>query len=145
MRITALALLFMLPFTAFAGGTAFSCKYESLESDGSGGYVLTLRALSEPDVAVTYTPDQTLMLHLTFSAEDPLPSGVKPVTHAEFEAAITQIRSDLTHGGHARFGVLGAALREIKDQPGHYRVYGLRIEDERFTGDEHPVLVVYAH
>ena len=141
-----LALTFMCSsFSTWAGGTAFACIYQSLTDDGKGHFVLTLKAIEDPDVAVTFEGDRVLVLHIQHSSRDPLPSGNPPVSPADFSAALARISADLKAKTTTRFGVLGSALRTMTGLPGHYRVYGLRLEDEGDPEKRGVPLVVYAY
>jgi hypothetical protein len=139
------ALLIATSLPAFAGGTAFACRYVSLNDEGAGSFILTLNAIEEPGEAVTYAANRQLVLHIHYSARSPLPSGHPAVTRADFDAAIARIRQDLARGDVTRFGIFGSALVPVKNQPGHYRVYGLRLEDEHDPEKPHAVPVVYAY
>ena len=144
MRAALAIALAALSFGAWAGGTAFACRYEALVEEGKGKFRLTLHAIENPDTRVSFVPNRRLVLHIQRSTRNPLPSGLPPVSGQEFDAAIVRIRADLKAGADTRFGVMGASLREIKGQPGHYRVYGLRLEDERDPEKPDAQLVVYA-
>jgi hypothetical protein len=145
MRAALAIVLATLSFGAWAGGTAFACRYEGLVDEGSGKYLLTLHAIEDPDVRVSFVPNRRLVLHIQHSVRNPLPSGFPPVSAQEFNAAIVRIRADLNTGAVTRFGVMGSALREMKGQTGHYRVYGLRLEDEKDSEKPDAPLVVYAY
>jgi hypothetical protein len=144
MRAAAAILLLVAATQAHAGGTAFACRYVSLESKGRDRFVLTLRALSEPDTTLTYTADGTVVLHIQWTERSPLRSGHQAVAHDDFLLAIDRIRRDLKAEEPTRFGILGNALFPLTRQPGHYRVYALRIEDEGPPGAGPERLVVYA-
>jgi hypothetical protein len=145
MRLLILSALVLFCESAWAGGTAFLCHYESLTDDGKGTLLLTLRAIETPDVAVTFVEGRQLIFHIKYSAHDPLPSGHPPVSRPDFDAAVARIRADLNAGTNTRFGVLGAALRPIKGHTGHYQIYGLRLEDEGGPNGQKTPLVVYAY
>jgi hypothetical protein len=141
-----LALAFLaVSLGVWAGGTAFTCRYEELVEEANGRLRLTLHTVENPDVRVSFVPNRRLVLHIEYSSHDPLPSGHPPISRKDFDAAIARIRADLANGTETRLGVMGAALRPIKDRPGHYRVFGLRLEDEQDPDKPGAPPVVYAY
>ena len=145
MRVLVALALLALSLGAWAGGTAFTCRYEKLVEEGNGRFRLTLHSIENPDVRVSFMPNRRLVLHIQHSGRNPLPSGHPPVSRKEFDAAMARIQADLKTGSETRLGVMGSALRPIKGQPGHYRVFGLRLEDEQDSGKPGAPLVVYAY
>jgi hypothetical protein len=145
MRVLLALALLALSLGAWAGGTAFTCRYEELVKEGNGKFRLTLYAIEDPDVRVSFVPNRRLVLHIQHSNRNPLPSGQPPVSRKEFDAAMARIQADLKKGNETRLGVMGSALRPIKGQPGHYRVFGLRLEDEEDPDRPGAPLVVYAY
>ena len=127
--------LSLCALNAFAGGSSFKCEIKSLENTGKDKYVLAVRPLEELDIQLPRTKDGLLYFHIQHSTAKVLPSSNKSVTHAEFDAAIQSLKlAAASPSKVTRFGYMGSAYRYINGQPGHYRVYGLRL-DEELTDD----------
>jgi hypothetical protein len=127
--------LLICAVNAFAGGSSFKCEIKSFEKAGKDKYDLVVRPLEELDIQLPRTKDGLLFFHIQHSTAKVLPSSNKSVTHAEFDEAIQRLKIAAESPSKiTRFGYMGSAYRYIDGQPGHYRVYGLRI-DEELTDD----------
>lgn len=139
-------ILLLCAVNAFAGGSSFKCKIESFESTGKDQYDLVVRPLEELDIQLPRTKDKLLFFHIQHSTAKVLPSYNKSVTHAEFDAAIQRLElAAASDSKVTRFGYMGSAYRYIDGQPGHYRVYGLRIEEELTDDHKGYQSTVYAY
>lgn len=138
-------LLLLYAASAVAGGSSFKCKIEGFEEASPGKYLLVARPLEQLDIKLPRTKDGLFFFHIEHSESPTLPSGNQAVSRAEFLAAIEKLKAASTVGVPTRFGYMGAAYRYIDRQPGHYRVFGLRIDEELTPDHKGTQRTVYAY
>jgi hypothetical protein len=134
MRLVVGLFLAAAALEASAGGSSFSCRFDGFEEATDGHYVLIVRLLERLDIDLPLTAYRTLILHIEHSSRKTLPSGNRPVSREDFRAVIAEIRSDFNAGRVTRLGYMGSAFRHMAGARGHYRVFGIRI-DEELTDD----------
>jgi len=112
-------LLCVCAANAFAGGSSFKCEIQRFEKTGEDRYVLVVRPLEKLDIQLPRTKNGFLFFHIQHSTAKVLPSYNKPVTHAEFVAAIQRLKEAAESDSRiTRFGYMGSAYRYIDGQPG---------------------------
>ena len=142
----ALALLLVFTVTdAFAGGSSFECTIERFAETGAGQYVLTVRPLQQLNIKLPRTKAGLLVFHIEHSQRSELPSGNEPVSREAFLAAVEALKVASQGTAKTRFGYMGSAYRYIDGQKGHYRVFGLRIDEELTDDHKGTQRTVYAY
>lgn len=121
------------------------CQIERLEETGEDKYVLVVRPLEPLDIELSRTKEGSLIFNVEHSSSPELPSGNKSVSHAAFVAAIENLKAAFGASQVTRFGYMGSAYRSVPSKPGHYRVYGLRIDEELTDSHTGTRNTVYAY